>query len=329
MGAGHGSDFPLTSENEKLPARSGLTFAYEIFLLSPFPHLPDKGNRHMNIRRLTSLTAFISFFVVILTSIILYIVPHGRVAYWADWHLWGLTKEEWGALHINTGFLFLLFLVLHIYYNWKPITIYLKDKSQNLKIFTGEFNAALIITVVVMTGTYFEIPPFKTIISVSDWFKEAASEKYGEPPYGHAELSTLVSFSQKMNMDAKKAIRLLQDAGYSPVSGTMTLKDIARIKNVPPVEVYKIMQPAERSWDMTGGQDAFSMPENPPPGTGNLALSSLCEKYHLKTGKILKGLSQLGVDAEREETLKRIAEKHGMNPVDLYGKIRDVAKENF
>ncbi|MGB5619617.1 MAG: DUF4405 domain-containing protein [Desulfobacterales bacterium] len=74
----------------------------------------------MKIRKITSLTAGLAFIVMLVTSIILYVVPQGRVAYWADWKLWGLTKTDWGNIHINLGLLFLIALFLHIYYNWKP-----------------------------------------------------------------------------------------------------------------------------------------------------------------------------------------------------------------
>ena len=50
----------------------------------------------MKMRKITSLTAALSFLLMVLTSIILYIVPQGRVAYWADWRLWGLSKTDWG-----------------------------------------------------------------------------------------------------------------------------------------------------------------------------------------------------------------------------------------
>ncbi|MCK4621505.1 MAG: DUF4405 domain-containing protein [Desulfuromonadales bacterium] len=50
----------------------------------------------MNMRKITSLIALISFVLLMLTSIILYIVPSGRVAYWAGWRLWALNKEDWG-----------------------------------------------------------------------------------------------------------------------------------------------------------------------------------------------------------------------------------------
>jgi hypothetical protein len=65
----------------------------------------------MNIRRVTSLTAMIAFIAMLITSIILYIVPQGRIAYWADWRLLGLTKEQWGDIHINMG---LLLITVHL-----------------------------------------------------------------------------------------------------------------------------------------------------------------------------------------------------------------------
>lgn len=69
-----------------------------------------------------------------LTSIILYIVPQGRVAYWSNWQLWGLSKTQWGNIHVNIGILFLIAISFHIYYNWKPILFYLKNPARQLKI---------------------------------------------------------------------------------------------------------------------------------------------------------------------------------------------------
>lgn len=47
----------------------------------------------MKIRKIASLTAFLAFIFMVLTSMILYVVPPGRVAFWVDWRLWGLTHK--------------------------------------------------------------------------------------------------------------------------------------------------------------------------------------------------------------------------------------------
>ena len=131
----------------------------------------------MQIRKIVSLFAALSFIIMALTSFILYIVPQGRIAYWANWHLLGLTKEQWGNIHINTGILFLIALGFHIYYNWKLIISYLKDKAKNLKVFTKELNIALLLTLLVILGTHFGIPPFSSILAISENIKEIAAEK--------------------------------------------------------------------------------------------------------------------------------------------------------
>ena len=48
----------------------------------------------MKLKRITSLTIMLAFLVMVLTGIVLYIVPQGRVAYWADWRLLGLSKTS-------------------------------------------------------------------------------------------------------------------------------------------------------------------------------------------------------------------------------------------
>jgi hypothetical protein len=49
----------------------------------------------------------------------LYIEPHGRVAYWTKWSFLGLEKDQWGNIHIFSGLLFLVAGGFHLYYNLK------------------------------------------------------------------------------------------------------------------------------------------------------------------------------------------------------------------
>lgn len=278
----------------------------------------------MKLRKITSLTAGLSFILMILTSIILYIVPQGRVAYWADWRLWGLSKTDWGNLHINLGFLFLIALALHIYYNWKPLTAYLKNRAKQVKIFTAEFNVALVITVVVMLGTYFLMPPLSWVLTLNEYFKDAGSRKYGEPPYGHAELSSLKSFAQKMNLDLEKSIKLLKEAGFPAENENISLAEIAGKYGVPPQQIYNAMQSAAKKSE-TNAPNGLNqmMPATPLPGTGNLTLIDFCVKYSLNVKQIIRRLKEHGITASESHTLKKIATENDTNPMALY----DVLKE--
>ncbi len=53
-----------------------------------------------------------------------------------------------------------------------------------------------------------------TILAISDGIKDDAAAFYGEPPYGHAELSFLKTFSKKVGLDLKTSVEQLKQAGY-------------------------------------------------------------------------------------------------------------------
>ncbi|MHC1712029.1 MAG: DUF4405 domain-containing protein [Solidesulfovibrio sp.] len=267
-------------------------------------------------RKFTSLTALLSFILTIATSVILYIAPQGRIAYWADWTLWGLTKDQWGDLHINVGTLFLLALLLHTYYNWKPITAYL-SRAKKVVFFTRECNAALIVVLVVCLGTFAKVPPFSSFLALSDSLKDQAARTYGEPPYGHAELTPLGQLAPKIGMTPEQVLAALAKAGYPASSEKTTLLELARRYNVSPQRLYKAVQPDTPT---DGG-----LPETPPSGTGSLTLDELAAKHGLDAKAILTALAARGVTAQGDMTIKAIAEKNGKGPLDMYALIRQAA----
>jgi len=140
----------------------------------------------MTLRKTTSLTTLLSFILLLVTSIIMYVTPQGKIAFWANWEIAGLCKEQWGALHTNLGILFVAAGLIHTVLNWKPIMTYLKTNAKKLRIFTADFCIALAITLFISVFTLFELPPLSAVQGFNEKLKEAAAEEYGEPPYGHA-----------------------------------------------------------------------------------------------------------------------------------------------
>lgn len=197
----------------------------------------------MNTRRIVSLTSLLSFIVTVLTSVVLYIIPYGQVAYWNNWTLAGLTKNQWVDLHVNVGFLFLAVLIFHLFINWRKITTYLTSRNREFKLFTKEFNTSLLITTLFMAGTYLEIPPFSSIIQFSKAIKTSSAKTYGMPPYGHAEFSSLKKFSQMTNQNLKQGILNLRQAGFKINGPQQKLKTIADANGISPRQVAQIMNP--------------------------------------------------------------------------------------
>jgi hypothetical protein len=274
----------------------------------------------MSMRKITSLTATLSFVLTVTTSIILYIVPQGRVAYWSDWRMWGLTKTQWGDVHINVGLLFLLALFLHIYYNWKPLMAYLKDRSKRMVFFTPAFNVALAVIVLTVSGTLFTVPPFSWVLDVNTAIKDAGAKKYGEPPYGHAELSSLNTFAKKVGIDTLAARERLEAAGFQMAGGEQSLQAIASINATTPKALYEAMK-----GDPASSPRSQGLPDTPPPGTGSLSLAQLCATYGLEPHELLAALKAKNISADTTESMRDIAQRHGMAPVELYEAIKSAA----
>jgi hypothetical protein len=272
-------------------------------------------------RKITSLTALLSFLLLLLNSIVLYIAPHGRIAYWADWRFWGLSKTVWGNQHVIIGVLFLLAILLHTYYNWKPIVAYLKNKARQVRIFTREFNIALLLVVVCTIGAYAEIVPFTWVLTFSESIKEAAAREYGEPPYGRAELSSLKAFSAKMGMDSAAGLTRLREAGLQIGNDEETLLAIAKRNNTSPQQLYLLMKP-----EVTSGEVKV-MPEAPAAGFGNRRLDEVCREYGLNPSAVLEKLAGERILATLEATIKQIAEQNKITPLDVFTALRKVVTE--
>lgn len=276
----------------------------------------------MKVRRITSLTVLVSFVMLVLTSIILYITPKGRVAYWGDWNLWGLSKTQWGNLHINLGLLFLIAGSLHIYYNWKPITTYLKNKAKELKIFTPNFNVALAITLVFALGTLFSVPPFTWVLDLNAYFQDAAAIKYGEPPYGHAELSSLKGFTQKVKLDLEASKARLREAGVQFTDASQSIQEIAHLNNMTPKQLHAAMQPPASS----ATNAPKTLPDTPPPGFGRRDLADICKEYNLDIAAISAALKADNINAAPEMSVRAIAEESGADPIQIFEKIKAAAQ---
>lgn len=272
----------------------------------------SKGN--IMIRRVISLTALLSFILLMLTSIILYIVPAGRVAYWADYHLWGLTKTQWGNLHINLGFMFFVTILIHSYYNWNAITTYMKNKAKEFRLFTREFNVALLLLLVFLIGTLYGIPPFSTILLISERISDDANAFYGEPPYGHAELSSLQTFANRMELDLSQSVNRLKSSGFLFENSGQTLKEIAYTNKVSPNDIYLIISPLN--------ERVKFFPKVPPAGLGKRPLIELCQEYSVSIKSVLDILDRNSINAKETMSIKEVAVLAEKDPFEVYELIR-------
>jgi len=260
-------------------------------------------------KKITSLTLGITFLVMSYTGIILFIVPQGRVAYWSDWKFLGLTKTQYGDLHTTAMVLMLIFGILHIYYNWKPLVSYLKDHSRKISFTKKEFLTALLINLFFIIGTLLMIQPFKGFLDFQNSIKYSWEKEYGSPPYGHAEETKLRLFCQRMGINLSEATKRLEEKGLQ-FSTDSTLKEIARQNNITPNDVYHIISPAKGKTIQNS---------QVPSRLGRKSLQDLAKLGKIELEKSIKILKDKGVsNIKPDDTIRNIADELGITPYDVY-----------
>ncbi|UQZ87984.1 hypothetical protein C4J81_01625 [Deltaproteobacteria bacterium Smac51] len=116
-------------------------------------------------RKIISLTVFISFAVLVLTSILLYIAPHNQMARQVGWTFLSLHKGQWTSLHITGGFLFIVAGIWHTVINWRVLVNYIRNKSRASFKIPVALLAALAINAFIYIGTVAHIPPLEHILN--------------------------------------------------------------------------------------------------------------------------------------------------------------------
>lgn len=206
------------------------------------------------LRKIVSLTTAFSFLFLIVSSIMLYIVPEGRVAYWANWSIL-FTKAQWGDLHITGGTLFIIFGIWHTVLNFKAIAGYCKAAFAAQRRNPLPLLISVVICLFVYVGTLCNVPPMQQLVAWNDAIKDYQAAKHGEPPFGHAETSSLRQFGAFLGIDVNAILKAMQDAEFKgdPQPDSI-FQDIASANGMTPQQMYQFIL-------MSTGKSA------PQPGT--------------------------------------------------------------
>lgn len=207
---------------------------------------PSKNRPIVQPRAVVSLLTAWSFLVMSLTGFVLYIEPHGRVAYWCRWTLLGLGKEQWDAIHVVTSVLFVLAGAVHLVFNWRTFVRFLHRRIDGVRRLRWELGISVAVLLVVVASAVGDLPPLGYLIDLNERAKESwVSGPEDDPPFGHAEMHSLASFAGKMNIDLDAALPALEASGISVSSPEQTLDEIAGNNRITPAELYGQLRPFE------------------------------------------------------------------------------------
>ncbi len=300
-----------------------------------------------------SLLTTFSFIVMSLSGILLFIVPQGRIAEWTDWRMLGLTKSQWGDIHITTSLMFLISGAYHIWCNWRTLVNYFVARRGTGLMMKRELAIAGVVTLFFVVGAMYQVPPLSYVLTLNNAIKQAwIVDKDHEPPMGHAELLTMASFARKQQMDPSRVAGVLNGNGIT-FRDNESLAVIARNHSTSPVKLYQLIKPLEGSapgavtaaaapGDMaTAGPlaaAAFPAPPNAPVaetarrpvyteelvdekfegrGMGRKSLAMIADENGLDLAKAKSKLAARNLSMKDDETLKDAASNAGTAPMEI------------
>jgi hypothetical protein len=192
-------------------------------------------------RSYVSISLLLSFLVISVSGVILYLAPPGRIARWIDWMMLGFSRGQWEDLHTLFSYLFIIFGLFHLFlFNWKLFFSYLRSRITRKLNRRREIFYALATFLVVTLFTLAKWPPVYSVMDLGNNISSGWADRRGAPPVPHAEEMTINDIaSELLRVDPELVIRKLQELGIVVRDGNQTLDSIAIQNEAAPSELFK------------------------------------------------------------------------------------------
>ncbi len=276
-----------------------------------------------NWRGFTSITTALSFLGLAFTGMVLFFVPPGRIANWTGWTYAGLTKHQWTGLHVWFSILFVAICVVHIFFNWKCLLNYFKDKTHQHFALRWEWVASAGLCILLLVGTIRDFGPFASVLAWQESIKTSYDRLPEQAPIPHAELLTLSELAKKVEgVDAATLEANLKAKGTELNTPNETIGDMAQRTGKTPSEVYQLAIGEVRVPGQGQGQGQGGGRGEHGGGIqrfGQMTLSEYCKQTGLDLATATDKLKQAGLTVSDTMVMRDIAVSGGLHPSDLRG----------
>jgi hypothetical protein len=244
-----------------------------------------------------------SFFLILITGIILYFAPAGRVARWLGWEFTWMNKTEWIAIHTVFSYVFIGFAVFHLFvFNWKVFWTYLSKKTIKGIHKKRELFWAGMITAMIFFGTLFQIPPFQSVMDFGDYLSGKWGSQKLSSPFPHTEKLSIQDLTEKIpQLFEEEALERLTAAGYDVDNEKQPILEIAARNSVSPVVIYQAL---------IGDPDALDFYVSP----GSLSAGEFAEILQLGMEELQKILAAENMQTNEQELLRDLAKRYETTP---------------
>lgn len=264
-----------------------------------------------NYKIFTSYLLTTAFIMLVVSGLVLYVSPAGRIANWTNWSIVGLSKVEWTNLHLTFMVIFLVAGIFHLFYfNWKQFWSYLKAKGQSGMRFKREFTVALALFAIVLVGTQAKLPPVISVADLGEYLSESWEDNEKAGPVAHAELLTLAQYAGVIQEPLEKVLETLKKNGYEASGEKQTVGALASKYGVAPSTLDALFKQG----------DTYASGVAPTgAGYGKMELTKLVVELGMTVDEAKKKLGAAGIaEVKDSDTLKDIATRKGMTPIEVF-----------
>lgn len=272
------------------------------------------GKNRFQFRAFISVLSGFLFVLLVVTGIVLYITPRGRVANWTGWTFWHLTKHEWIGLHICFSAVFLVTCLVHLWLNIKPMIRYFIQSVQTAKRLRWEPVAALVLCGVVFVGALKPFIPFSSLLDLNERIKFSWEKPTQQAPIPHAELLTIAELATQAKLEADVLQLNLRNHGIE-VGWDDVFGDIANQHQLSPDQLYLIATGQKNPLD--GQEHGRRRGEGPGGGFGKQTLETACSEMGVDLQKSINALKAAGIEATPQMRIRAIADEHNVHPSQI------------
>ena len=143
-------------------------------------------------------------------------------------------------LHLNSGLLFCLAMLIHTYLNWSLLMAYINRKKSSFSVIPLTISLAL--TLFVCIGGCYDLPPMKQLLEIARASRMASIQQYGTPPYGSAANYPATGVARYMGWNPKKSMTQLTRNHITIESSKQSLNELAKTNHTTIGNLLDIMR---------------------------------------------------------------------------------------
>ena len=268
-------------------------------------------------RTFTSVFLGVCFLGAVASGSVLFLSPPGRVANWTNWAIAGLTKHDWIALHVCFSAVFLGVAALHVFFNWRPLVSYFKDRVSRRLGLRVEWVTALLVAGAVGWAALAGLPPFNWLLAASENLKQRWEQPAGRAPLPHAELLALSELAARADVPIETATVRLNRAGITGHSPDTIVEELAKANRVSAQRIYEVILDEGGGRGRGQGRGAGAGGGG-GGGVGWKTLEQFCADEGLAPAEVRARLEAKGIRVGNNQTLREVAVANGYDrPFEL------------